>query len=170
MSIDMIVTNTTVETFNAEAARIGLKGVKKLTGDAISALLTHNRPSMGETVVRCVNLTEGRVRREEIDAILRASFPGNRVGDRHAAHYLSLARTGKLPGVTAVVPKRTRPGAGPKSLGIDQLIAITKRHLTYEQACDMARDLLAAAADGFAKPGAEPTPAAEPTETAAQAE
>lgn len=82
-----------------------LQGAKiPTTDDLVADVETYVRAtgvkSQGATSMIVINMTVGKIKADQLTALLAAGYPTSKVGERHGPHYLSLARTGHLPGVT----------------------------------------------------------------------
>ena len=102
----------TNEIIHAAAAAFNLK----LTGETMENSLIEFIRLYGlsgqQKLVNIVVALYPGVRGATVTAILRDAFPGANISDRHGPHYLSLCRTGKRSGATAVV-KPTASGRAP---------------------------------------------------------
>ena len=97
---------------NTRLAKLGIPANADALISMTSLVRACGVKSQGEAAVLTVNLTNGAVNATQLTDVLRAAFPGARVGTRHGPHYLSLARTGKLDGVeVARIPHARKAAA-----------------------------------------------------------
>lgn len=85
-----------LEAINEELAHRGLATAPDQQAGA--TLLAMGVRSLDEFAATAVNLSQGAIEAEALKGQMAKAFPEHKIGDRHGAHYLSLARTGSLQG------------------------------------------------------------------------
>lgn len=100
---------TKLDVVNARLQKAGLPPMDNVDAAVLALVRASGIKSQGDAAVLAVNVTGGAVQAETLTEILKAGFPGAKIGARHGPHYLSLARTGKLEGVeAATIPHSAR--------------------------------------------------------------
>lgn len=124
-TINTAATTAFLLTFGLPAivSEMEARGLKPVSDpETGAALLAMGCKSLDDVAVTVVNLTNGSITAEELHEGFVKCFPEHKIGDRHAPHYLSLARTGNHNSkfeTRVEVPKASRKAKGAAAKGLD---------------------------------------------------
>lgn len=135
---------TYFETFGLDALNTELtaRGLGEQEDSKVGSMLVATGVrTLDEFAATLINLSEGSVTSENLERAFHKAFPEHKIGDRHGAHYLSLARNGNLSGTVECrfKPEKAVRKKAASSKGID---------LDVSSMDDDQREALAVALEG----------------------